>query len=207
MEASDDRDWVAELREGGSTTDAALAELRSLFIAGLRRTLSGRAGADGALIEDLAQEATLRVLDRLDSFRGESRFTTWATAIAARVALTELRRARWRDVSLDQLSSDDFPGRREPVDLEPQPDRLAVRDEILDLLRRALETELTDRQRTALVAELGGMPQEEIARQLGTNRNALYKLIHDARKRLKARLIAAGLSDDDVRYGFGMAAD
>jgi RNA polymerase sigma-70 factor (ECF subfamily) len=95
----------------------------------------------------------------------------------------------------------------EPVDHEPEPDRLAVRDEILDHLRRALETELTDRQRTALVAELRGMPQEEIARQLGTNRNALYKLLHDARTRLKARLIAAGLGDDDVRYGFGMASD
>ena len=207
MDEAGDRDWVAELRAGGPATERALEDLRALFLKGLRRALSGRAGADGALIDDLAQEATLRVLDRLDSFRGESRFTTWATAVAVRVAMTELRRARWRDVSLDGMASGAFPGGLEPVDREPEPERLAVRDEILDLLRRTLDTELTDRQRAALVSELRGTPPEEIARDLGINRNALYKLVHDARKKLKARLIAAGLGDDDVRYGFGMASE
>jgi RNA polymerase sigma-70 factor, ECF subfamily len=72
------RDWPGELRAGGPTTDSALADLRGVLLRGLRRALSGRAGADDALIEDLAQEATLRVLGRLDGYRGESRFTTWA---------------------------------------------------------------------------------------------------------------------------------
>ncbi|QDV38425.1 RNA polymerase sigma factor [Tautonia plasticadhaerens] len=207
MGEAGDRDWVAELREGGPATDRALEELRVLFLSGLRRALSGRAAADGALIDDLAQEATLRVLDRLDSFRGESRFTTWATAIAVRVAMTELRRARWRDVSLGGMAPGAFPVGLEPVDREPEPERMAVRAEILDLLRRTLDAELTDRQRTALVSELQGLPPEEIARGLGINRNALYKLVHDARKKLKARLIDAGLSDDDVRYGFGMPSE
>ena len=66
MSEQDGRDWPRELRAGGPATDAALADLRSVLLRGLRRALSGQAGADGALIEDLAQEATLRVLGRLD---------------------------------------------------------------------------------------------------------------------------------------------
>ena len=86
----------------------------------------------------------------------------------------------------------------------PGPPREAERHEILGLLRKVLEGELTDRQRAALVGELRGMPQEEIARQLGIGRNALYKLGHDARKRLKARLVAAGVTDEDVRATFDL---
>ena len=163
-----------------------------------------RAGADGSLIEDLAQEATLRVLDRLDGYRGESRFTTWAVTIAVRVALTELRRPRWREVSLDRLVAEDRGTPPDPPSPAPGPPREAERQEILDLLRRTLAGELTERQRTALVGELRGMPQEEIARQLGIGRNALYKLGHDARKRLKARLMAAGVTDEDVSSAFDL---
>ena len=92
----------------------------------------------------------------------------------------------------------------DPPTLAPGPPREAERREILDLLRRALAGELTERQRTALVGELRGMPQEEIARQLGIGRNALYKLGHDARQRLKARLAAVGVTDEDVRAAFDL---
>ena len=119
--------WPA-LRAGGVTTDEALTELRMMFIAGLRRTLSGRAGSDGAFIEDIVQEATLRVLERLDHFRGESRFTTWSTAIAVRAALTELRRARWRDVSLSTFrETRGPPGSNLPTQSCPRADRRAKR--------------------------------------------------------------------------------
>ncbi len=204
MSEGEGRDWPRELRAGGPTTDAALADLRGVLLRGLRRALSGRAGADDALIEDLAQEATLRVLGRLDGYRGESRFTTWAVTIAVRVALTELRRPRWRDVSLDRLVAEDRGGSLDPPAPAAEPPREAERHEILDLLRRTLDGGLTDRQRAALVGELRGMPQEEIARQLGIGRNALYKLGHDARRRLKARLIAAGVTDEDVRGAFDL---
>ena len=204
MSGGEVRDWPRELRAGGPTTDAALADLRGVLLRGLRRALSGRAGADDALIEDLAQEATLRVLGRLDGYRGESRFTTWAVTVAVRVALTELRRPRWRDVSLDRLAAEDRGAPPDPPTPAPGPPREAERREILDLLRVTLDGGLTDRQRVALVGELRGMPQEEIARQLGIGRNALYKLGHDARKRLKARLIAAGVTDEDVRAAFDL---
>lgn len=204
MSEEEARDWPGELRAGGPTTDAAVADLRGVLLRGLRRALSGRAGADGSLIEDLAQEATLRVLDRLDGYRGESRFTTWAVTVAVRVALTELRRPRWRDVSLDRLVAEDRGRPPDPPTASPEPAKEAERREILDLLRRTLDSELTERQRTALVGELRGMPQEEIARQLGIGRNALYKLGHDARRRLKARLLAAGVTDEDVRVAFDL---
>lgn len=204
MGGDEARDWPGELRAGGPTTEAALADLRGVLLRGLRRALSGRAGADAALIEDLAQEATLRVLGRLDGYRGEGRFTTWAVAIAVRVALTELRRPLWRDVSLDRLAAENRGAPHDPPTTEPGPPQEAERHEILDLLRSTLAGELTERQRTALVGELRGMPQEEIARQLGIGRNALYKLGHDARRRLKARLIAAGVTDEDVRAAFDL---
>ncbi|MFO0892942.1 MAG: sigma-70 family RNA polymerase sigma factor [Isosphaeraceae bacterium] len=204
MGGGEARDWPRELRSGGPATDAALSDLRGVLLRGLRRGLSGRAGADDALIEDLAQEATLRVLDRLDGYRGESRFTTWAVTIAVRVALTELRRPRWRDVSLDRLAAEDRGDPPDPPSPAPGPPREAERREILDLLRKTLEGGLTERQRAALVGELRGMPQEEIARQLGIGRNALYKLGHDARQRLKGRLIAAGVTDEDVRAAFDL---
>src|SRR5918997_4518855 len=127
------RDWPRELRAGGPTTDAALADLRGVLLRGLRRAVSGRAGADDALIEDLAQEATLRVLDRLDGYRGESRFTTWAVTIAVRVALTELRRPRRREVSLDRLAAEDRGGPPDPPSTAPGPAREVERPEILDL--------------------------------------------------------------------------
>jgi RNA polymerase sigma-70 factor (ECF subfamily) len=123
MSEEQSRDWSRELRAGGPTTDAALADLRGVLLRGLRRALSGRAGADAALIEDLAQEATLRVLGRLDSYRGESRFTTWAVTIAVRVALTELRRPRWRDVSLYQLAAEDRGSSPDPPAPVPGPPR------------------------------------------------------------------------------------
>ena len=121
MSGEEGRDWPRELRAGGPITDAALADLRSVLLRGLRRALSGRAGADDALIEDLAQEATLRVLGRLDGYRGESRFTTWAVTIAVRGALTELRRPRWRDVSLDRLAAEDRGAPPDPPTPAPGP--------------------------------------------------------------------------------------
>ena len=95
-------DWLAALR--GTPDDEALLDLRNLLVRGLGFALADRLGADPeASIEDFAQESLLKILRSLDTFRGESQFTTWAQKIAVRVALTELRRRRWRDVSLEDL--------------------------------------------------------------------------------------------------------
>jgi RNA polymerase sigma-70 factor (ECF subfamily) len=157
-------------------------------------------------VEDFVQDALLKILGALDSFRGESRFTTWAQKIAVNVAFTELRRSRWKDVSLDDL------GASGNTDFIPQtlaetaagPEKQVLQRTMLDTLRRIIATELTDKQRQALVAaRIHGMPLEEVARRMGTNRNALYKLLHDARQRLKKRMLAEGLSPQDVLSAFG----
>ncbi len=198
--------WLAALR--GPKKDAALADLRVVLVRGLRAALGTRSGdLSEAAIEDFAQEALVKVLHNLDSFRGESRFTTWAQKVAVRVALTELRRKRWRDVSLDEaLERHRETGRRQRAFAEdrPGPEQLATRAAVLDVVRALIERELTERQRTAMtVVAFEGMPLEEAARRMGTNRGALYKLMHDARKRLIKALAAEGLSPDEVLREFG----
>ena len=93
--------WLTELR--GPNPDEPLSDLYDLLVRGLRAALGGRVGGADADIEDFAQEALLKIMSNLDSYRGESRFTTWAKKIAMNVALTELKRRRWRDVSLQDL--------------------------------------------------------------------------------------------------------
>ncbi len=210
------QEWLAALR--GPGRDKALADLRAFLVRGLRYALANQANVTEADLEDFAQEALLKILAGLDSFRGESRFTTWAQKIAVRVALTELRRHRWRDVSLDEMTG--FPDadpstalRRGPghrfipdmlADPSAGPEQQAIQRMLLSTLGRIIATELTDRQRQALVAaRIHGMPLEEVARRMGTNRNALYKLLHDARQRLKKRMMAEGLSPQDVLAAFG----
>jgi RNA polymerase sigma-70 factor (ECF subfamily) len=156
----------------------------------------------GADIEDFAQDALVKILASLDGFRGESRFTTWARKIAVRVAFTELRRRRWKDVSLQGLLDKYGDGDFTPAllaDSSPAPPELAMQGMVAELLRELIENELTARQRDAMTAVMAGhMPLEEVARRMGTNRNALYKLLHDARLRLKQLLEMRGLSAADV---------
>jgi RNA polymerase sigma-70 factor (ECF subfamily) len=190
------QEWLAALRS--PQRDEALADLRALLVRGLGYALAGHSGVDDSTLEDFAQDALLKILDGLDSFRGESRFTTWAQKIAVNVAFTELRRHRWRDVSLDEMTG--FPD----ADPSAGPEQQAIQRTLLSTLSRIIATELTDKQRQALVAaRIHGMPLEEVARRMGTNRNALYKLLHDARQRLKKRMMDEGLSPQDVLAAFG----
>ena len=182
-------EWLAQLRAGDAD---ALEALRGRLEAGLRSSLSGRAGANE--VEDLAQDGLLKILDRLDSFRGDSRFLTWAMSVALRQAFTTLRKAHWKDKSLDGL---ELPPREAPSGEEPLAQ--AEREDLVTALRRAIDTHLTDRQRTLILAELAGMPSARIVEELGTNPNALYKLYHDARKKLRQALIERGFSEEDVR--------
>ncbi len=195
-------DWLQSLGGTNTADGAAVAELREVLRRGLRRALTGRAAADDGFIEDMTQEGVLKVLGGLTTFRGDSRFTTWAITVAVRVAFTELRRARWRDVSLDRLVEDN-PARLPPAPPAGGPAQ-AARQAVLAEMHRVVETDLTGRQRQALVAELRGMPQGEIAAQMGLTRNALYKLTHDARQKLKRGLEAAGISGDEVREAFDL---
>ena len=198
--------WIAALSQPGPEYDAALENLRAILARGLGYALSDRSNVRETDLEDFAQDAVLKILKGLHTFRGESRFTTWAHKIAVRVAFTELRRRRWRDVSLDEMTE----SREGDTDFIPEsladrsigPEQEAMQQAILDALRQLIREELTDKQRQAMQAVLKGMPLEEVARRMDTNRNALYKLLHDARQRLQKGMLDQGLSAQDVTSAF-----
>jgi RNA polymerase sigma-70 factor (ECF subfamily) len=190
-----------ELR--GANPDEALADLYDLLVRGLRAALGSYGAGVDANAEDFAQEALIKITGNLGSFRGESRFTTWAQKIAMNVALTELKRRRWRDVSLQDLVARREAAARGPADPRLTPEQLTFQNMVLRELHRIVDEELTDKQREAVVAViLEGMPVSEVAKRMGTNQNALYKLLHDARRKLKRRMEVAGLSPHEVLAAF-----
>jgi len=202
-------EWLEDLR--GPEKDQAIADLREILSRGLFFALVNRVPRNklDPLVDDFAQDSLLRVLDNLDTFRGEAKFTTWAQKIAVRVALTELRRQRWKDISLEELLPEEYEGDFTPsvlTDPGPTPESQVSRDRMVALVHRLVMEELTERQRKAMLAVVyGGMPLEEVARRMDTNRNALYKLLYDARKRLQKALADQGLSPDEVLAAFDEA--
>lgn len=202
-------EWLAELRATGPVREAALADLRQVLAAGLQRGLIGQVDTTApgfeTLLDDFVQEALLKILDNLDSFAGRSLFTTWANKIALNVGLTELRRKRWRDSSLEQLTQTES-GDFTPAfvaDPAPQPEEVSERRELLQYVSRLINEELTEKQRTALTAVVvQGKPLSEVAYMMNSNQNAIYKLLFDARQRLKRRLNEDGLSPEDVIGAF-----
>ncbi len=199
-------EWLADLRSDGAAKEAALADLRAVILNGLPYALSKYLSPDNpqftSLTEEVAQDTLLRVMDHMDTFEGRSRFTTWVQKIAVRIALTELRRRRWRDFSLDSLVDENEEGVSFPslmIDPKPNPDTLTQQSDMLQRVGRLIDEELTEKQRQALVATtIEGVPLEEVARRMNMKRNALYKLLHDARLRLKKRLAHEGLTTEDI---------
>jgi RNA polymerase sigma-70 factor (ECF subfamily) len=209
MSSRSNENWVSDLRAGGATRESALADLREVIQHGLPYAVSRWVSPEdplfAPLVDEVTQETLLRVLDQLGSFEGRSMFTTWVQKIAVRIALTELRRKRWQDSSLDELL--DAQGSPAPsgmmADRAPGPAAMAEQADTIAQVRRILEKELTPRQRQALtLLAVQDIPLEEAARILKTNRNALYKLLHDARLRLKRQLGAAGLTVQEVLLTF-----
>lgn len=205
-------EWLADLRTDGDAQTAAIEDLRQrlqrsilYYLSQERSDLRDLSRQElEQMANDLSQDATLRVLDNLDNFRGESKFTTWANRIAVRIAISDLRRARYRDFSLDNLTEKgDFLAVSSEANTAPgvtsapppNPESAVERDDVLAKINRAMEEALTDRQYKALSAvALDGVPMDVVAERMNTNRNALYKLIHDARRKLKDALEAEGLS-------------
>jgi RNA polymerase sigma-70 factor, ECF subfamily len=203
MTERDNQAWLDQLSDSGPAREAALADLRQVILTSLPHAISRPVAWDeadfSAFAEDVAQETLLRALAHLASFEGRSRFTTWVLKISVRVAFTELRRRHWKDVSLDRLEADYGQAPAEMVaDRTTGPERAAEQSSVAGLIGRMLDDELTERQRRAMTAMMRGMPLEEIARRMGTERNALYKLLHDARLRLRRRLEQEGLSPGEV---------
>src|SRR6266436_8161177 len=198
----DNQAWVRALGAGGDAQAAAVVELRRILLGGLARSFEGRERVNEAFFEDIVQEATVKILANLSSFEGRSRFTTWAMAIAVRLAISALRRKRWQDVSLESMSAPIEGAPAWDRDDTTSPAQHAEQHAIVETLSRLIDEALTEKQWLALTAELGGMPVEEIARRMGSNVNAVYKLLHDARQRLKHGLETAGYTAEDVRSAF-----
>jgi RNA polymerase sigma-70 factor (ECF subfamily) len=152
------------------------------------------------MAEDFAQEALLQIQAKLDTFRGESKFTTWAYPFVINIAAGELRLRRWRALSVEALVGEqDIPLLSFLGDEgAPDPEMVAERNHVLDLIRQIIDQDLTERQRFALVSvHFEGMPVAEVARELNTTPNNVYKIIHDARKKLK-RGLYRHYSQEDV---------
>lgn len=201
--------WLSDLRSTGEVHEQALTDLREVIQKGLPYALSRWLSSDDPLfpplVEEVTQETLLRVLDQLGTFEGRSLFTTWVHKIAIRIALTELRRKRWRDASLDELTENEDAPPPAGLLADPQasPETSAERKDMLERVRRILQEELTPKQRQALVLlGLQDMPMEDAAKKMKTNRNALYKLLHDARLRLKKRLSMEELTPQDLLSAF-----
>lgn len=198
MRQRTNHEWLSSLQ--GTGREAALADLRALLRRGLTYALAGHSLVDEGIIEDFCQDALIKILDNLHTFRGESRFITWAQKIAINTAFGELRRRRWQDVSLNGMV-EDLDGDWTPdllADTVSDPEQRATQRMLLDCLQRLIDHELTEKQRLALTAAvLNGMPLDALAEHMNTNRNALYKLLHDARGRLMERMLEYGLSPED----------
>jgi len=193
-----EREWPTRLSPESIDREAAVGELRVFLLRGVRSGLSSRARTDDYFIEDVVQTALVRILESLDRFEGRSAFTTWALAIALRVAYSELRRKDWNNVSLDELREKGA-FLLEEVDTSANPLEAAAFKSLITLMHQLVRTKLTERQRDVLLAELNEMPHDEIAAQMNIARNAVYKLSHDARKALRRALEAEGYDLEQVR--------
>jgi len=203
-------EWVAALAASDSQ---ALADLRAHLVRAalfaIRRRLTTAPGVMSdeidSLSEDCAQESLVLALDNIGSFRGEARFTTWASAIAVGVAMSATRRRLWRDLSLDHMPD----GWQAPASTVTSssgwehPHLAAQRTEIWSVIKEVVQRDLTDRQRQVLnLVVINGVDAEEVAERLGITAGALYKLTHDARRKLKAGLLARGFSTAEILQAF-----
>ena len=193
----DTENWVQRLQPDSVDREQAISELRGYLVRGLSRSLTHRYGGQ-VDVDDVAQLALLKILDSLNTFRHQSRFTTWATSIAVRIGIRQLRRHYYRDISLDISPGSDAI----KIDIADSSARASVdhesRRSLFSLLQKLIDETLSDRQRLAIRGTLQGLPVEEIAERLGSNRNAVYKLIHDARIRLREGFEASGVTAEEI---------
>ncbi len=211
MKPRSNDEWLLELRTPGQAQNTAIADLRAFLLRAalysLYRSRSNLAHLDRLAIEqlaeDTAQEALLAVLNHLDAFRSESKFTTWAYKFAINFALVAARRERWKNVSLDALLDHALPETLRDEDTSAAPERAAEQTEAWTVIRETIDQKLTARQRQALQAIVfAEVPLDEVAGRLGLNRNATYKLLHDARRKLKTELQARGFELHDLLHLF-----
>jgi RNA polymerase sigma-70 factor (ECF subfamily) len=193
-------EWHLDLHAQGARRDEAVAHLHGLLLRAARFEVFRRRGSVpqlsavelDELAEEAADDAAISVLRRLDDFRGESSFRTWAYKFALLEASVKVRRRAWRDreVTLEPEHWESL------AHAGPGPDDDAENAALLAAVRDGIRSALTPRQRQVLVAAvLEGVPIDVLADRLGSNRNALYKVLHDARRRLREHVAAAGFPE------------
>jgi RNA polymerase sigma-70 factor (ECF subfamily) len=189
------RAWLERLRAAGGERDEALAQLRGLLLQAARREAFRRSHRYpeivGSELDDLceqsADDALVAVTAKLDGYRGASRFTTWIYAFAVLEISVKLRRHAWLGRAVP--TADDDAAWQRLVDRSAGPHARAEAAEALRTLRRAVAEELTARQREVFVAvALNEVEIDVVAERLGSTRGAVYKVLHDARGKLRARL-------------------
>jgi RNA polymerase sigma-70 factor (ECF subfamily) len=194
---SESRAWIAALRSDGETRERAISRLHDLLLRAARFEVARRRAAlphlRGGDLGDLAlqsaDDALVAVLRKLEDFRGQSRFTTWAYKFALLEAAVKLRTLAWqgREIPLEPDHWSQF------GDGSPSPQADTEQRELLHSMGRAIEAELTPHQREVLVAlALNEVPIDVLAERLATTRGALYKALHDARRKLRRKLEADG---------------
>jgi RNA polymerase sigma-70 factor, ECF subfamily len=196
-------EWLRTLRAEGAEHDVAVKRLHALLLRAARFEVARRRvtmqNLRGNELDDIAMEAAddalMSVLRRLDDFRGASRFTTWVYKFALYEAAVKLRKREWqgREVTLEAEQWEPMAGGGLSPDVEVE------QRELLGTLHEAINSVLTPHQRQVLVAlAVNGVPIDVLAERLNTNRGALYKTLHDARRKLRDHLTERGLAVTDV---------
>ena len=191
------KEWVDGLRATGSQHEACIVALHALLLRVARHEVARRAGSlqlRGPELEDIAQQATddalMAIRAKVSDYRGESRFTTWAYRFVMFEVSTKMGRHFWR---ARRTTMDDDAWERLPDTRAQSPHQQSEQREVRAALRRAIDEDLTPRQRRVFVAiALNEVPMDAFARELGASRNTVYKALFDARRKLKASLSAAG---------------
>jgi RNA polymerase sigma-70 factor, ECF subfamily len=198
-------EWLSALTGTGAAREAGLARLHGLLVRVAVRELRRReAGAwiSGRELDDLAHQAAddamVAILGKLGSFRGESRFTTWAYRFVVLEVSSKLGRHYWRQHPAVHLEAEDWD--RLPDRLGAAPGEDAERAELVKAVRQAVDETLTDHQRRLFVAVvLNEVPLDALVARLDTNRNAIYKAIFDARRKVRGFLVANGYLEERRR--------
>ncbi len=206
--ARTNQDWIAHLSGSGEAQAQALDDLRQLLLRAVHHTFLKYLPASKdpdwarAQAEDCAQDALITLLAHLQEFRGESQFTTWAFKFGINKALATARREQWRGISLEALSADqetDALNWEAAQAAQTPVEQLQVQKETWSIVREVIQSELTERQRQVLIwMAFDDVPMDVVTERLDTNRNAVYKLLHDARQKVKQRLEARGYTFEEI---------
>src|SRR3954471_12257911 len=193
------RSWLDRLAGDGAEREAAIAELHELLLRAARFEVGRRSarhphlrgGDELDIAQQSADDALMGILRKLGDFRGESRFTTWAYKFALYEAAANIRRRAWQGHELPQEAD----AWQRVADTRSAPARDAETKDLLAAIREEVESSLSPRQREVFVAlALNEVPIDVLAERLNTTRGALYKTLHDARKRLRSALAERGMS-------------